>query len=373
MDTQSSPLTIVVKIGTSTLTGGTAGLSRPAILELVRQMVLLLREGCRVVFVSSGAMAAGREVIHHPTLPNHLPAKQMLSAIGQGYLMELYSTMFGLYDVNIGQVLLTHDDFAHRTRYLNARNTLSTLLDYQIVPIVNENDTVAVQEIKFGDNDNLSAQIAALLDADILILLTDQHGLYDHDPNIHPEAQLINHVEAINGDIWQVAGGTLKTNGLGTGGMHTKIQAAQLATRSGTRAVIAHGQSPDVLLRIYRGETIGTTFLPSVEHLESRKRWLVAERNAGVLQVDHGAARVLREGRASLLPVGIVRVTGDFERGAVVQVEDRHGTALAKGLTNYGSAELNRLCGHRSADITAVLGYTYGDEAIHRDNLVLIE
>ncbi|GAB4571959.1 MAG: glutamate 5-kinase [Anaerolineae bacterium] len=367
-----SPL-IVVKVGTSTLTDGTDRLSRPAILELVRQMVMLWRDGCRIVFVSSGAMAAGREVLNYPTLPNHLPAKQMLAAVGQGYLMELYSTMFGLYDVKIGQVLLTHDDFAHRTRYLNARNTLSTLLDYRIVPVVNENDTVAVQEIKFGDNDNLSAQIAALLDADLLVLLTDKDGLYDRDPERHPNARLITEVSAISEDIWEVAGGTLKVNGLGTGGMQTKIQAAQLATRSGTRTVIANGRMPEVLQRIYRGEPVGTTFHPTVAHLESRKRWLVAERASGTLFVDAGAAHVLRVGGASLLPVGIVRVEGEFERGAVVQVADRTGNALAKGLTNYSSEELALLCGHRSSDIHAILGYTYGDEAIHRDQLVILE
>ncbi|MBN2470334.1 MAG: glutamate 5-kinase [Anaerolineae bacterium] len=373
MTIHQPPQTIVIKVGTSTLTGGTERLSRPAIVELVRQMVLLWQAGCRVVFVTSGAMAAGRAVLDYPTLPNHLPAKQMLASIGQGYLIELYSTMFDLYDVKIGQVLLTHDDFAHRTRYLNARNTLSTLLDYRIIPVINENDTVAVQEIKFGDNDNLSAQIAALLDADLLILLTDQDGLYNRDPAQHPEAALIDTVEAINGDIWQVAGGTLKTNGLGTGGMHTKIQAAQVATRSGTRTIIANGQTPDILLRLHRGETLGTTFLPSVEHLESRKRWLVAERPAGLLYVDRGAARVLREGGASLLPVGIERITGEFERGAVVQVMDRGGDAIAKGLTNYTSIELAQLQGHRSKDINTILGYTYGDEAIHRDYMVLLD
>ncbi|NPV68579.1 MAG: glutamate 5-kinase [Anaerolineae bacterium] len=371
--TPSPPQTIIIKVGTSTLSGGSRRLSRPAILELVRQMVLLWREGHRIVFVSSGAIAAGREALNYPNLPNHLPAKQMLAAIGQSHLMGIYSTMFGLYDVRIGQVLLTNDDFSHRTRYLNARNTLSTLLDYRIVPVVNENDTVAVQEIKFGDNDNLSAHIAALLDADLLILLTDKDGLYDHDPGLYPDARLIREVRTIDDNLWRLAGGTLKTQGMGTGGMITKLQAAQLATRSGTRTIIANGHTPDVLLRLLAGEPLGTTFFPATEHLESRKRWLLAERPQGILQIDPGAARALSEGRASLLPVGIQTVRGDFERGDVVIVADATGKPLAKGLSNYTSKELASLCGRRSRDIIQVLGYTYGDEAIHRDNLILIE
>jgi len=339
-------------------------------LELIRQVVLLRQEGHRIVLVSSGAMAAGRELLNHPELPNHLPAKQMLASVGQSYLMQVYSTLFGLYDVNIGQVLVTHDDFANRTRYLNARDTLATLLAYGIVPVINENDTVAVQEIKFGDNDNISAQVAALLDADLLILLTDQDGLYDCDPRLNAEAQLIPEVHTIDEQIWALAGGT--NNDLGSGGMRTKIQAAQLATRSGTRTVIAHGRTPDVLRRLVQGERLGTTFLPGVDHLESRKRWLLAERPQGILQVDGGAARVLREGGASLLPVGIRAVRGVFERGAVVQIVDPADRALAQGLTSYTSDELRQLCGHHSRDINHLLGYTYGDAAVHRDNMVII-
>lgn len=367
IDTQ----TIIVKLGTATLTGGTRNLSRPNMLEIIRQVVRLWQDGHRLVVVSSGAMAAGSEALNHPKLPNHLPAKQMLASVGQSYLMEVYSTLFGLYDVHIGQVLLTHDDFTDRTRYLNARNTLNTLLDYRIVPVINENDTVAVQEIKVGDNDNLSAHIAALLDADLLILLTDQAGLYDGDPSLHAEAQLIRQVDVIDDSIWALAGDT--HNGLATGGMRTKIQAAQLATRSGTRTVIAHGRTPDVLLRLAQGEALGTTFPPIVDHMESRKRWLLAERPQGTLIVDRGAARVLRGSGASLLPVGVRQIQGEFERGAVVVITAEDGTALAQGLVNYTSAELNRLCGHHSQEITSLLGYTYGDEAVHRDNMVMIE
>lgn len=362
--------TLVVKLGTSTLTGGTSRLSRPHMVELVRQVATLRRDGWRMVVVSSGAMAAGRELLGHPQLPNHLPAKQMLSAVGQGYLIEVYRLLFRLYDVEIGQVLLTHADLSNRTRYLNARDTINTLLDYGIVPIVNENDTVAVEEIKVGDNDNLSAQIAGLLHADHLIMLTDQDGLYDRDPRRDPTAQLIPEVHAIDETIAALAGTSV--SGLGVGGMVTKIQAARLATRTGTRTVIANGRAPNVLLRLAQGEPLGTTFVPAVEPVESRKRWLLAERPQGRIGVDAGAAEMIRLRGASLLPVGIRAVVSDFERGAVVAVEAPDGGTIAHGLVNYSSAELERLRGHRSQDIVDLLGYTYGDEAIHRDNMVLI-
>ncbi len=363
--------TIVVKLGTSTLTGGTNRLSRPHMVDIIRQIVTLQRDGYRTVVVSSGAIAAGRELLNYPNLQDHLPAKQMLSAVGQGYLMQVYSMLFGLYDAQIGQVLLTHGDLSHRTRYLNARDTLSTLLDYSIIPIVNENDTVAVEEIKVGDNDNLSAQIAVLLNADLLIILTDQNGLYDRDPRLHHNAQLIARVETIDDRIKALAGGSV--SGLGIGGMVSKVQAAQLAMRSGTRVILANGRTPDVLPRLVAGETLGTTFVPLVSHIESRKRWLLAERTQGTLQIDDGAARVLREQGASLLPVGIRQMRSTFERGAVVLVVDKHDQAIAQGLVNYTSGELERLRGRHSQEIIDILGYTYGDEAIHRDNMVLIQ
>jgi glutamate 5-kinase len=370
MDEDNHHHTIVVKLGTSTLTGGTPNLSRPQMVEIIRQVVALLQEGYRVVIVSSGAIAAGRELLNYPNLHNHLPGKQMLSAVGQGHLMQVYSMLFGLYDTQIGQVLLTHGDLSNRTRYLNARDTLNTLLDYGIVPIVNENDTVAVDEIKVGDNDNLSAQIAVLLNAALLIILTDQAGLYDRDPRVDPNAQLIAEVVTIDDRIWTLAGAS--KSGLGVGGMVTKIQAAQLATRSGTRLVIVNGREPDVLLRVIAGESIGTTFLPAVGHIESRKRWLLAERPQGKLQVDRGAARVLRQQGASLLPVGIRCMFDEFERGAVVLVIDEDEKPIAQGLVNYTSAELAQLRGHHSREIADILGYTYGNEAIHRDNMVLV-
>jgi glutamate 5-kinase len=370
MDANKSQQTVVIKLGTSTLTGGTARLSRPRMVDIIRQVVALQREGYRMVVVSSGAIAAGRELLNYPQLHDHLPAKQMLSAAGQGYLIQVYSMLFGLYDTHIGQVLLTHDDLSHRTRYLNARDTLNTLLDYGMIPIVNENDTVAVEEIKVGDNDNLSAQIAVLLNAPWLIILTDQDGLYDRDPRHDPAAQLISQVDHIDERIKSLAGAS--QSGLGVGGMLTKIQAAQLATRSGTRVVIANGRAPDVLVRLLKGEPLGTTFIPSVGRIESRKRWLLAERPQGTLQIDQGAVRVLQDQGASLLPVGVQSVRQVFERGAVVLVFDEHQKPVAQGLVNYSSAELAQLSGHHSREIVEILGYTYGDEAIHRDNMVLM-
>ncbi len=366
----NTPQTIIIKVGTSTLTDGTLKLSRSRMVEIIRQLAHLHQQHYRVVLVSSGAMAAGRELLGNPSLPTHLPVKQMLSAVGQGHLMQVYSMLFGLYDVKIGQVLLTHADLAHRTRYLNARHTLETLLDYGIVPVINENDTVAVEEIKVGDNDNLSAQIAALLDADWLILLTDQTGLYDADPRVNTDARLIHEVFEVDDRIWSLAGGA--GTGLGTGGMITKVQAAQLAMRSGTRTVIASGTMPEVVLRILAGEAVGTVFVPSVTHLESRKRWLLAERSQGSLVVDAGAARVIRDNGASLLPVGIQAVEGDFERGAVIGILDEQMCELAKGLTNYSSHELSQISGYHSGKIVKILGYGYGKEAIHRDHMVVL-
>jgi glutamate 5-kinase len=370
MENGNTQPTLIIKIGTSTLTGGTTRLSRPHMIDIVRQITTLHQQGYRIVLVSSGAIAAGRERLGYPALPNHLPAKQMLSAVGQGHLMQVYSSLFELYNMRIGQVLLTHDDLSHRTRYLNARDTLNTLLDYGIVPIINENDTVAVEEIKVGDNDNLSAHIAVLLNAALLILLTDQDGLYTHDPESDPTAELIPEVTTIDQQVFALAGASV--SGLGVGGMVTKIQAAQLATRSGTRTIITNGRTPDVLVRLMGGEKLGTVFVPAVEYVESRKRWLMAERPQGRLVIDQGAVQVLRQQGASLLPVGIRTVQGEFERGAVVLVIDDQGRSLAQGLVNYGSAELERVHGHRSPEIVDILGYTYGDEAIHRDNLVFM-
>jgi glutamate 5-kinase len=268
-------------------------------------------------------------------------------------------------------VLLTRSDLADRRRYLNSRNTLTALLEHGLIPIVNENDTVATEEIRVGDNDNLSALVANLIDADLLVLLTDQPGLYTADPELNPTAQLVTDI--IESDIppalWQAAGQT--ANGLGTGGMLTKLQAADLARRSGTTVVIASGSEPNVLIRLVAGEKLGTWFQPVVTSLESRKRYILAGQSAGSISIDAGAAQALQHGR-SLLPVGVSDVAGSFERGDTVQVLNPIGREVARGIVNYESNDLTRLRRHQSSEIETILGYTYGDEVIHRNNLILL-
>ncbi len=364
---------LVIKLGTSTLTDGTAHISTPRLVDLARQMAALRDAGHEVIFVSSGAMASGREALGYPELPKDVPAKQMLAAIGQPRLMALYQQLFGLYHVIVAQVLLTRADLANRRRYLNARNTLAALLAQKVIPIINENDTVATEEIRVGDNDNLSALVANLADADTLVLLTDQPGLFTADPRTDPSAQLVTDVEAadIPPRLWEAAGGTTKTNGLGTGGMVTKLQAADLARRSGTTVVIAQGNAPDVLLRIANGEKVGTCFHPVATAVESRKRYILTGGAAGGLTVDEGAGRALRRG-GSLLPVGVCAVEGEFERGDTVRVLDGAGREVARGMANYSADDLAKILRRHSDEIEGLLGYNYGDEVIHRNDLVLL-
>jgi glutamate 5-kinase len=361
---------IVVKLGTSTLTKGTEHLNRQRILELVQQMAHLHQQGHDVILVSSGAQAAGRERLDFPDFGRSMPAKQMLSAVGQGRLMHIYSEMFDIFSIAVGQVLLTRDDLSHRTRYLNARDTLQTLLERRIIPIINENDTVVTNEIRVGDNDNLSAMVASALEADLLMLLTDQPGLFTADPRTNTDARLIQQIDRIDEATYALAGST--GGKLGTGGMVTKIEAAQTATRSGVATVIAAGSTPDVILRIVNGEAIGTRFEPTTTHLESRKRWLLTDRVQGAVTIDAGATDVLMRGGASLLPVGMIQVRDEFERGATLAVFSPDGIEIAHGLSNYSSNELQRLCGVKSSQINAILGYSYGDYVIHRNNMVLL-
>jgi glutamate 5-kinase len=368
----STPQRIVVKLGTSTLTGGGKNISPPRMVDLVRQVTMLQGHASQVILVSSGAIAAGREVLGFPSLPRYLPVKQMLAAVGQPRLMAVYEQFFAIYNVRVAQVLLTRADFADRRRYLNARNTFEALLKHGVVPIVNENDTVATEEIRFGDNDNLSAQVANLVEADLLLLLTDQDGLYTADPRQTPGASLIREVgpEPFAQELWQSAGGT--ANGLGTGGMMTKLQAADLARHAGTEVIIARGGEADVLLRLAGGEALGTRLLPVVNKLEARKRFILSGSQAvGEIQVDAGAARALAHG-GSLLPAGMVHVSGDFERGDTVRISTADGRTLAVGLAGYGSADLARLCRRQSAEIEPILGYTFGEEVIHRNNMILL-
>ena len=373
MSSRQVPGRIVVKLGTSTLTAGTPNLSAPRLVELVRQMAELRGSGREVLVVSSGAIAAGRERLAFPQLPPDIPAKQMLSAVGQPRLMSLYEQLFGLYGLTVAQVLLTRSDLADRRRYLNSRNTLSALLAQGVIPIINENDTVATEEIRVGDNDTLSAFVANLIEADMLILLTDQPGLFTADPRRDSSAELVGEIAGpeIPAELWAAAGGS--HDALGTGGMLTKLQAADLARRSGSMVVIAHGSDPDVILRLTAGEALGTRFLPAVSSLESRKRYILAGgRAAGSVHVDDGAAAALRSG-GSLLPVGVRRISGHFQRGDTVRVLDLAGRQIARGLANYASGDLEQICGVKSEAIAQILGYDYGAEMIHRNNMVLFQ
>ncbi len=363
---------IVVKLGTSSLTNGSKNLSAPRLVDFARQISQLEGEGAQLSLVSSGAIAAGREALGFPTLPKHIPAKQMLAAVGQPRLMAIYEQMFTIYHMPVAQVLLTRVDLADRRRFLNARNTLEALLQQRVIPIINENDTVATEEIRFGDNDNLSAQVANLIEADLLVLLTDQEGLYTADPRVDAQAQLIREVgpQPFSEELWQAAGGS--STGLGTGGMVTKMQAADLARRAGTTVVIANGGEPDVLLRLVKGESIGTRLLPVANKLEGRQRYILSgSLSEGEIIVDAGAAKALTHG-GSLLPPGMTRVSGSFERGDTVRVIDPEGRAVALGLSSYPAADLAQLCGRQSAEIETVLGYTFGDEVIYRSNMILL-
>ena len=363
----------VIKLGTSTLTRGTKHLSPPLVIELARQIAALKSEGHELILVSSGAIAAGRERMGFPHLPKDVPAKQMLAAVGQPRLMAFYEQIFGMYGVTVAQVLLTGMDLAGRRGYLNARNTLAALVENGILPIVNENDTVATEEIRVGDNDNLSALVANLADADMLILLTDQAGLFTSDPRSDSGASLIEEIadKEISPEIWQAAGGSAGT-GLGTGGMATKLQAVDLARRGGALCIIAQGAEPEALLRLARGERLGTRFLPCATAVESRKRYILSGRQVpGRLTVDGGAAAALRRG-ASLLSVGVVETTGDFGRGDTVRVEIQEGTEIARGIVNYDSRDLARILRRPSDEIESILGYYFGDEVIHHNNLALL-
>jgi glutamate 5-kinase len=364
---------MVIKIGSSTLTGGTRKIAPASMIDLVRTVCALRQDNWQVLVVSSGAIAAGRELLGYPDLPKFIPAKQMLAAIGQPRLMAIYEQFFGIYDVRVAQVLLTRADLFDRRRFLNARNTLDALLNQQVVPIINENDTVATEEIKFGDNDNLSAHVANLVEADVLVLLTDQDGLYSGDPRYSPDAFLLKRIDTpdIPKEIWNAAGGA--GSGIGTGGMITKLQAADLARRSGTTVVIASGKESENVLRIAKNEALGTWFTPVVDHLEARKRYILAAgETSGEVSIDLGAEAALKNG-GSLLPVGVLGCSGGFDRGDPIKVISMGGNLIGIGLSNYQEKDLEQFKGKHSDEIEGILGFSYGDEVIHRNNLVMIE
>lgn len=362
---------IVVKLGTSVLTGGTRELSHPQMVELVRQCAALHHQGYEIIICTSGAVAAGRAQLGFPDLPSTVTNKQMLAAVGQSRIMLTWERFFEIYSIRVGQILLTHGDVESRHRFLNAQDTLRALIEYRIIPIINENDAVAIEEIKIGDNDSLSAMVAILTGADLLLILTDQEGLFTADPREDPEAQLIEEVDAITGDLFALAGDS--RSGLGIGGMVTKLRAAHMAQRAGVDVVIASGRESDVITRVVDGASIGTRFLALDTSLENRKRWVLAGVvNAGHIVVDAGAARALREQGRSLLPVGIVDVAPDFERGDTVPILMQDGTEIARGIARYPGMDLARIKGCRSDKIAERLGYTFGDVAVHRNDMIVL-
>ncbi|WKL17455.1 glutamate 5-kinase [Comamonas testosteroni] len=365
---------IVVKVGSSLVTNEGRGLDEAAIEEWSRQLAALVNgeDGVKreVIMVSSGAIAEGMKRLGWATRPTEVHELQAAAAVGQMGLAQMYETKLRGEGVPSAQVLLTHADLADRERYLNARTTLLTLLQLGVVPVINENDTVVIDEIRFGDNDTLGALVANLVEADALVILTDQRGLYSADPRKNPDARFIDVAEAGNPELEAMAGGAGLS--IGTGGMITKILAAKRAAGSGASTVIAWGREKDVLLRLTRGESIGTLLVANTHKMQARKQWIADHLQLrGSVTVDAGAVSKLRDEGKSLLPIGMIIVEGDFSRGEVIAVRDENGAEIARGLASYASAEARLLCRKSSSEIEALLGYSAGPEMMHRDNMVV--
>ncbi|MBQ0720545.1 MAG: glutamate 5-kinase [Gammaproteobacteria bacterium] len=361
----------VVKIGSALLTNNGQGLDHQAIAGWVEQIARLLDEDLEVVLVSSGAVAEGVTRLGWQQRPTLIHELQAAAAVGQMGLVQAYESKFQKFGRHTAQVLLDHDDLSSRERYLNARSTLNTLLALGVVPVVNENDTVVTDEIRFGDNDTLAALVTNLVDAELLVILTDQSGLFEEDPRKNPDSPLIQRASASDRSLDAVAGGSV--GGLGRGGMITKLQAARLAARSGANTVIASGRELSVLAKIFSGEEVGTLLLADSEPLVARKQWLAGHLQVrGSVVLDEGAVRVLKEQGKSLLPVGVNAVRGGFTRGEMVSCLDTQGVEIARGLVNYSAADARKIIGKASRCITEVLGYCDAEELIHRDNLVLL-
>lgn len=363
---------IVVKVGTSTLTYASGRLNLKQLEKLVRQLADLYNAGQEVILVTSGAVGAGIGRLGLKEKPRTIPERQAIAAVGQGLLMQVYTKLFTEYGITAAQILLTREDMSDRQRYLNARNTLLMLVDeYRVLPVINENDTVATEELqqRFGDNDTLAALVAGLVGADLLLLLSDIEGLYTGDPHKDEHATLIPEVKEISPSIWAVAGeaGTNR----GTGGMLTKLEAARIATRSGIMMVLASGEEPDSISRIMEGESIGTVFLPNHEALVQRERWIAfAGQPQGEVVIDQGAVTALLQGKKSLLPSGVSGVRGKFEVGDLIRVIDQAENEIARGLSNFSSDEVKKIRGVNTTHLPKVLGYKTYEEVIHRNNLV---
>ncbi|MBF0103296.1 MAG: glutamate 5-kinase [Desulfobacterales bacterium] len=361
---------VVVKIGSNVLTAS-HGLNIPIIESISRQIHQLIQSNYEVILITSGAMASGVKKIGLDRRPDEIPKRQAVAAVGQAGLILEYEKAFSQYGIKVAQVLLTGDDLRNRTRYLNARNTLNTLLSWKVIPIINENDTVAIDEIKFGDNDNLAAMITLLLDAHILINLTDIDGLYDRDPRTNSDARFIPIVSSISKTIEKQATGI--PGALGTGGMLTKIIAARKLTSSGIPMVIANGFKENILLRLFQHEPLGTFFIPKTQKLCCKKRWIgFTLKPKGKLFIDAGAQQAILNGGKSLLPSGILHIEGEFDMGAPVEFSVADGQVIGIGLVNYSSQEIEKIKGLKSSEIISVLGSKPYDEIVHRDNLVIM-
>ena len=361
---------IVVKVGSSLVTNEGRGLDEQAIGEWCRQLSALVREGRELIMVSSGAIAEGMKRLGWQQRPKALNELQAAAAVGQMGLAQMYETQLRHNGLGSAQVLLTHADLADRERYLNARSTLLTLLSHGVLPVINENDTVVNDEIKFGDNDTLGALVANLVEADVLIILTDQKGLYSADPRVDPSATFVHTARAGDAQLEAMAGGA--GSSIGKGGMITKILAAKRAAGSGASTVIAWGRETDVLLRLSKGESIGTLLVAPTQKQQARKQWMADQLQLrGSITVDMGAVDKVRKEGKSLLPIGMTAVEGEFSRGEVIAILDPQGVEVARGLANYASAEARLICRKPSGDIEANLGYVAEPEMVHRDNLVL--
>jgi glutamate 5-kinase len=362
---------LVVKVGSSLVTNSGAGLDHVAIANWAAQIAELKKMGREVVLVSSGAVAEGMQRLGWKKRPSAMHELQAAAAVGQMGLVQVYESCFRQHGLHTAQILLTHDDLSDRKRYLNARTTLRTLLELNVIPIINENDTVVTDEIRFGDNDTLGALVTNLIEADTLVILTDQSGLFSADPRKDPAATLIQEARAGDPELEKMAGGA--GSDIGRGGMLTKILAAKRATRSGAHTIIASGREQDVLVRLARGEAIGTQLIAETMPIAARKQWLADHLQVrGRLVLDEGAARALRQEGKSLLPIGVRDLSGDFERGEVVTCVDHNGLEIARGLVNYAAGEARKIMRHPSSEIESILGYVDEPELIHRDNLVLL-
>lgn len=364
---------IVVKVGTSTITYANGKRNFSQIDRLARELSDLQNQGKEMILVSSGAVAVGVDRLGLPAKPSTIPGKQACAAVGQGVLMHTYEKLFADYGQIVAQVLITRTEAIDRHRYTNCRNTFMTLLQQGVIPIVNENDVVALDELKIGDNDNMSALVAGIVDADLVIILSDIDGLYTANPATHTEATLVHTVQEITPEIEASAGGVGSSRG--TGGMATKIQAAKAATNSGIQLVIASGTEKNAIPRILQGEEIGTLFVSRENRLQFRKRWLAfGAKIQGSIVVDDGCAKAIRKaGGCSILPAGIYQVVGDFQSGSTISVIDKEGHELARGLVHYTAAELEKIKGCKSSDIEGILGHKNYDEVIHRDDLVILQ